>query len=251
MVTPSTLKTVDDGASAPVLEISGVTAGYGRTTVLREVSLSVPRGKVVALLGSNGAGKTTLLRVASGLLRPARGRVALDGRDVTRQAPHERARMGLCLIPEGRSVYRTLSVLENLRLQIPPWEKHTALDEVFTAFPILGERLGQSAGSLSGGQQQMLALARAYLCNPSVVLLDEVSMGLSPRVVDEIFASLKTLAATGVALLLVEQYVNRALDMADDVVLLNKGAVSYSGSASGVDEDEVMRGYLGQDGAFS
>jgi branched-chain amino acid transport system ATP-binding protein len=229
------------------LVLRNVTAGYGRTTVLRDVSLTVPSGRLVALLGPNGAGKTTLLRVASGLLRPAAGEVLLAGENVTRCAPNQRARSGLCLIPEGRGIFRSLTVRDNLRMQVPPWERDTAVDIAVAAFPILGQRLSQVAGSLSGGQQQMLALGRAYLSRPAVVLLDEVSMGLAPRVVDEIFAALASLATTGVALLLVEQYVNRALEMADDVVLLDRGAVTYAGAAGDLDEAAVLRGYLGGD----
>lgn len=228
----------------PALVLRGVDAGYGRTTVLRNVSIEVPQGKIVALLGPNGAGKTTLLRVASGLLRPSGGRVDVHGTDVTRRSAVKRARAGLCHIPEGRGIWRNLSVAENLRLQLPPgasWDVGAALE----AFPILADRLGQTAGTLSGGQQQMLALARAYLAHPSVVLLDEVSMGLAPKIIEEIFEALAQLAASGVALLLVEQYVTRALEMADRVVMMDRGSVSFDGAPSELDEQAVLLGYLG------
>jgi branched-chain amino acid transport system ATP-binding protein len=225
--------------------LSGITAGYGETTVLREVDLVVQPGEVVALLGANGAGKTTLLRVASGLLRTRHGAVEIAGKDQTRRAPSRRARAGLCLIPEGRGIFADLTVRENLRLQIPPWCREKDVTRASEIFPILGERLDQVAGSMSGGEQQMLALARCWLAKPSCVLLDEVSMGLAPRVVDEIFAALNKLAMAGVALLLVEQYVDRALAMADQVQLLDRGSTAFCGPASSLDRDAVMRGYLG------
>ena len=233
-----------------VLQLSNITAGYGRSTVLRDVTVEIPAGSIVALLGPNGAGKTTLLRTAAGLLRPATGTVRLNGAEVTRAAPHHRAKAGLCLIPEGRGIFRNLTVRENLRMQVPPGAKAAAragLDRVLATFPVLRDRLGQTAGTMSGGQQQLLALARCYLTSPRVVLLDEVSMGLAPKVVDEIFAAIVTLAADGVALVLVEQYVNRALELAGSAVLLDRGTVAYAGPSRDLDEAAVLRGYLGVD----
>jgi branched-chain amino acid transport system ATP-binding protein len=249
-VPPVTLGDVtsDDPAIAPVLELVGVSAGYGRMAVLRDVSVTVPKGSVVALLGPNGAGKTTLLRTAAGLLRAMTGTVRVGGDDMTRCAPSQRAKRGLCLIPEGRGVFRALSVRDNLRMQVPPWaEGDDAIDRAVVAFPVLGERMNQLAGSMSGGQQQMLALSRAFVTEPRVVLLDEVSMGLAPRIVDQIFTALRGLSERGVALLLVEQYVSRALEFADVVNMLDRGRISYSGSASGLDEAAVLQGYLGVD----
>jgi branched-chain amino acid transport system ATP-binding protein len=231
----------------PALELVGVSAGYDRSTVLRDVDLTVPAGKIVALLGPNGAGKTTLLRTATGLIKPSTGQVRLAGADVTALAPNRRARAGLCLIPEGRGIFRSLSVQDNLRMQVPTWSSDQSTDRVLELFPVLRTRLSQIAGTMSGGQQQMLALARSYLAEPSVVLLDEVSMGLAPKVVDEIFDTIRNLAATGVALLLVEQYVNRALELADLVVLLNRGTVAFAGRSADLDSEEVLRGYLGVD----
>ncbi len=228
------------------LTVRGVTAGYGHTTVLRDVSLDVPQGKVAALLGPNGAGKTTLLRVVAGLLRPSQGTVLVGRTDVVRLSPHRRARAGLCLIPEGRGIFPALTIRENLLLQIPRWNKAGSIDDALELFPVLGERLGEQAGRLSGGQQQMLALARCVLAKPSVILLDEVSMGLAPIIVDQIFQSLQRLAARGVALLIVEQYVNRALAMADVAYLLNRGTLTYSGPPAGLDEEAVLHGYLGK-----
>jgi branched-chain amino acid transport system ATP-binding protein len=227
------------------IELSTVHAGYGGTSVLRDVSIEVPPSTVVALLGANGAGKTTTLRVAAGLLRPSKGAVSIAGVEVNRRSSHQRARLGVCLIPEGRGIFRSLTVRDNLELQIPPWHKGGAIDPAIEAFPVLGERINQVAGSMSGGQQQMLALSRAFLANPKVVLLDEVSMGLAPIVVDEIFQSLRTLAATGVSLLLVEQYVTRALDMADIAYLMARGDIVWSGPAEDLDEGAVTSAYLG------
>jgi branched-chain amino acid transport system ATP-binding protein len=235
--------TPDNGG---VLELHGVTAGYGRTTVLRDVSLSVPAGQVVALLGPNGAGKTTLLRVASGLLGVDSGEVSLHGNDVTKRKPFQRAKDGLCLVPEGRGIFPNLSVRENLLLQVPPWKKDGSIDAAVEAFPILKERLSQTAGSMSGGQQQMLALSRCFLAEPKVVLLDEVSMGLAPRIIDEIFVALDKLAKAGVSLLLVEQYVSRALKACDHLYLLNRGKITFSGSPKEIDEAELTRRYLGE-----
>ena len=227
-----------------MLELRGIEAGYGEQTVLRDVSLTVQPGTVVAVLGPNGAGKTTLLRVASGLLKPSTGAVLLDGEDVTRTRPYVRARRGLCHIPEGRGIYPTLTVRENLVLHSHKGEEAAALDRAISAFPVLGEKLRQPAGQLSGGQQQMLSLVRAYLTDPKLVLVDEASMGLAPVVIDRIFEFLGQIAVSGTALLIVEQYVNRALALADHVYLLNKGSVAFTGKSQDVGDD-LFAHYLG------
>jgi branched-chain amino acid transport system ATP-binding protein len=227
-----------------MLELRGIEAGYGGHIVLRDVSLSVPPATVVAVLGPNGAGKTTLLKVASGLLRPRRGAVLLAGEDVTRSRPYARARRGLCHIPEGRGVYPTLTVRENLALHARKGQEADALDKALAAFPPLRAKLRQPASQLSGGQQQMLSLSRAYLNNPSLVLVDEASMGLAPVIIDEIFAFLAQIAASGTALLIVEQYVSRALALADTVCLLNKGMVAFAGPAADIGDD-LFAHYLG------
>jgi branched-chain amino acid transport system ATP-binding protein len=228
-----------------VFELCNLTAGYGTTTVLRDVSLVVPAGSVVALLGSNGAGKTTLLRAASGLI-PARGRITLDGKDLSGHSPHDFARAGICHVPEGRGIFRSLTVRDNILLQAGSGSVADAIDRAVSVFPILGQRLGQIAGTLSGGQQQMLALARAYVTQPKVVLLDEVSMGLAPVVVDEIFDFLGRLAGEGTSLLIVEQYVTRALKLSDYVFLLNRGQVGFAGEPAELDVDELFTSYMGR-----
>ncbi|WP_034269062.1 ABC transporter ATP-binding protein [Haloechinothrix halophila] len=228
-----------------MLELTGVSAGYGEAAVLRDVSLWVPPRSVVALLGANGAGKTTLLRVASGLLKPSAGWMSLDGADVTGRAPHVLANRGVCHVPEGRGIFPTLTVRDNLIIQAGDGDADDAVERAVSAFPILGEKLGQLAGSLSGGQQQMLSLSRAYVTDPAYVLLDEVSMGLAPVVVDEIFESLATLAAQGCALLLVEQYVTRALELADYVYLLARGRIEFAGEPGELDAERLMARYMG------
>ena len=228
-----------------MLELRDITAGYQGHTVLWDVTLNVPDHSVVALLGPNGAGKTTLLRVASGVLAPTAGKVVVDGTDVTGRPPDELARMGLCHVPEGRGVFPTLTVRDNLRLQTPDDLDDATLDAVGAVFPRLAERIDQTAGTLSGGEQQMLALAHAYVADPSVVLLDEVSMGLAPTIVDVIFEYLGKLAASGPALLLVEQYVGRALALADYVYVLRKGRVEFAGEPGELGEDAILASYMG------
>jgi branched-chain amino acid transport system ATP-binding protein len=232
-------------SSAQMLELDAVTAGYGDTAVLRDVSLWVPPRSVVALLGANGAGKTTLLRVASGLLKPSSGRLRIEGTDLTGKPPHTLARHGVCHVPEGRGVFPNLTVRDNILLQAGGRGIADAIARAVSAFPILGQKLNQPAGALSGGQQQMLALAHAYVTQPSYVLLDEVSMGLAPVVVDEIFGFLDALAASGCALLLVEQYVTRALELADYVYLITRGRLDFAGEPGELDNAKLMEQYMG------
>jgi branched-chain amino acid transport system ATP-binding protein len=228
-----------------MLELRGITAGYGSHTVLRDVNLVVPDNAVVALLGPNGAGKTTLLRVASGLLKPSAGRILVDGVDATGWPPHRLSQLGVCHVPEGRGIFRALSVKDNIRLQAKNGFEADPTSAVADAFPRLGERLSQRAGTMSGGEQQMLALARAYVAGAKTVLLDEVSMGLAPKIIDEIFEYLHRLAAQGAALLLVEQYVARALELADFVYILNKGRVQFVGESNELGEEQILASYLG------
>ena len=228
-----------------MLELRHVTAGYGGHTVLRDVDVVVPDNAVVALLGPNGAGKTTLLRVASGILGPSAGSLHLDGRDVTGATADELARGGVCHVPEGRGIFPGLTVRDNLRLQAGAGDAD-AIERATVAFPRLGQRLGQTAGTMSGGEQQMLALARAYVGTGRIVLLDEVSMGLAPTIVDEIFVFLRQLADSGASLLLVEQYVSRALELADYVYVLRKGRIELAAEPAELGEADILASYLGE-----
>jgi branched-chain amino acid transport system ATP-binding protein len=228
-----------------MLILEGVSAGYAGVPVLRDVSLVVPSSSVVALLGPNGAGKTTLLRVASGLLRPSSGRVTLDDEDVTGFAPHQLATRGLCHVPEGRGVFGPLSVQDNLVLFSDPGREKEAVERAVEVFPVLGNRLNQAAGTMSGGEQQMLALARAYISGAPVILLDEVSMGLAPVIVDTIFEFLERVAGEGTSLLIVEQYVNKALAIADYAYILGRGRITFAGDSSELVDEDVFHRYLG------
>ena len=230
-----------------MLELERVDAAYdGTVRALRSVSIAVPSASVVALLGANGAGKTTTLRVASGLLKPSAGRLLLDGRDVTGATPHELVALGVCHVPEGRGIFPSLTIQENLALQAVGQDVAAAVERGVSAFPRLGQRLSQVAGTLSGGEQQMLALARAYVQSPRIILLDEVSMGLAPSIVDEIFVFLEVLAQQGASLLIVEQYVSRVLEAADYVYVLNRGEVVFIGEPSELSSEDVFQQYFGQ-----
>jgi branched-chain amino acid transport system ATP-binding protein len=229
-----------------MLELRNIVGGYGQSTVLRDVSLTVPDASVVALLGPNGAGKSTTLRMASGLLRPRAGAVTLDGQDITRLNPYQRTGRGVCHIFEGRGVFPSLTVRENLLMQAPKGKPESEImAQAVEAFPVLGDRRRQIAGTMSGGEQQMLALARAYVTDPRVVLVDEASLGLAPLVVDSIFEFLERIVASGVSLLIVEQYVSRALALAATVYLLYQGEIVYSGPSAGLDEDSIFDLYSG------
>lgn len=227
------------------LELDGLTVAYGDSVAVSDVSLVVPSGRVVALLGPNGAGKTTLLSAVSGLLRPRSGRVLLNGADVTGSSPDRLAHAGLCHITEGRAVFPGLTVADNLRMFAPKVTETSGIERAVDAFPRLGERLGQLAGTLSGGEQQMLALGRAYAQRAPLVMLDEVSMGLAPIIVDEIFEFLDRLATEGHSLLIVEQYVAKALAFADLVYLLVRGRLVYAGEPAEIAGTDIFARYLG------
>jgi len=228
-----------------MLTLDSVTVGYADTTVLRSVDFAVGDGEVVALLGPNGAGKTTLLRTATGFVKPRSGRIAFDGHDVTGHAPYRYSRRGICHLPEGRGIFPSLTVGENLTVQAREVDLKQSLADVTELFPILAKRLGQTAGSLSGGEQQMLALSRAYLTNPKVVLVDEPSLGLAPRIVDRIYEVLARFVARGVSLVVVEQYVQRALALANTVYILSRGEVIHVGQANELAPHEIYQRYLG------
>jgi len=233
----------------PALELRGLFAGYSGSTVLRDVSLRVPPRGVVAVLGPNGAGKTTALRVCSGVVAPSRGAVLVDGEDLSGASPSEFVQKGICCIPDPRGIFRSLTVRENLLLQAPRGEAKKGIDLAVEAFPRLGERLHQTAGTLSGGEQQMLAVSRAYVQEPTVVLLDEVSMGLAPTLVDEIFSFLERLVARGTALVIVEQFIHRALALADTVYVMTRGGLTHLGAADDVDEGQIFNAYAGRNGS--
>jgi branched-chain amino acid transport system ATP-binding protein len=230
------------------LEVTGLRAGYGRSEVLHGVELRVPRGAVVALLGANGAGKTTLLSTIAGLIDATTGSIRFAGTDIGRRPAYQRARAGICLIPEGRGIFRELTVAENLAVQVggPPDD---AVDRLRARFPQLGarlaDRLGQPAGTLSGGEQQMLALARGLLTDPTLVLADELSLGLAPVIVDSIFDALATVREQGASMILVEQYVERALAIADYVCILHKGRIVFVGEPAQCLSSDVFDRYMG------
>jgi branched-chain amino acid transport system ATP-binding protein len=230
------------------LRLDGIAAGYGETAVLRDVSLEVPPGSVVSLLGPNGAGKSTTLGVISGLLRPRAGSVTFGDRDVTHLKPSGRVALGLCHIPDPRGIFGSFTVRENLTLQSAATASPNGVERAVAAFPRLGQRMTQLARTLSGGEQQMLAVARAYVQSPSIVLLDEVSMGLAPNLVDEIFQSLDRLSGDGVTLLIVEQFVHRALAMADRVYVMHRGSIVLEGDASELSEAAIFDAYAGRAG---
>ncbi len=227
------------------LALENITAGYGHATVLRGVNLEVPPSSVVAILGPNGAGKTTLLRVATGTLKPRQGRVIVGDEDVTRRSAHYIARRGFRLVPEGRGIFPSLSVKENLWLASPKGDEKAAIERAVTQLPVLGSRLKQMAASLSGGEQQMLALGQAMAGKPSLLAVDEVSLGLSPAFIDRVYDSLRGFVASGIAVVLVEQYIGRAIEFADNIYLLNRGTVAFHGPASEVEADKLFVQYLG------
>jgi branched-chain amino acid transport system ATP-binding protein len=218
------------------LALEAVDAFYGDSHVLQSVSFRLRAGTLLGLLGRNGAGKTTCMNVAVGLLAPRRGRVSVDGRNVTDAAPEAIAAAGVALVPQGRRIFRSLSVRENLAVAARRGNGTGAaawtLDTVFAAFPRLRERASQTAGYLSGGEQQMLAIGRALMRNPRVLLMDEPSEGLAPQIVAEVMATVRALKARGLSIVLVEQNAKLAFDIADDIVILNSGRVVVDSSAS-------------------
>jgi len=234
-----------------ILELREVEAAYGAIRALHGLSLSVRPGEVVALLGPNGAGKTTTLRVISGLLRPTRGQILYKDQEITGRSPAAIARMGIIHCPEGRHVFKNLTVWENLllgayRLRDRAQERQS-LEWVFGLFPILKERLNQRAGLLSGGQQQMLAIARALMAKPEILLLDEPSLGLAPRVVEEVFEALAQLKAQGLTMLIVEQNAEKALGLADRAYVLEAGRLVLADQTARLREDpQLVRIYLGR-----
>jgi len=233
-----------------VLRIEGLDVAYGGLHALSGLSLGVQAGQFVAIVGPNGAGKTTLFKAVSGIVRPRAGRILFEDADLLAMPPAERAHLGIAHVPEGRQVFRTLSVMENLEMGALPrrgradWSRN--LEQIFTLFPILKERTGQAAGTLSGGEQQMVAIARALMASPRLLLLDETSLGLAPIVVDEIFVAVRRLAAQGLTILVVEQNTALALEVADHGYVLEQGHFAIQGAASSLAADpRVKQAYLG------
>jgi branched-chain amino acid transport system ATP-binding protein len=235
-----------------LLDVRGLRAGYGGIPVVFNVDLHVDEGEVVALLGANGAGKTTTLRAISGMIRTMRGEVAFADERITGRTADQVARRGLVHVPEGRGIFPSLRVEETLRLAasfsgVPRAPAAERIDEVYTTFPRLAERRWQTAGTLSGGEQQMLTLSRALIARPRLLLIDEMSQGLAPTVVAQLFAMVSMLPRRGVSVLLVEQFVGQALNVAGRAYVLEKGAITYAGGAAelAADEDFVRGSYLG------
>ena len=237
-----------------MLQIKNLIAGYGKVRVLHEISISVPKGQLVTLIGSNGAGKTTTLRAVSGMIQPDAGEILLNGVNIAGKPSHEITRLGLAHSPEGRRVFGTLNVTDNLLLGAfprltnmrPKDDIDADLGRMFELFPRLKERRDQLAGTLSGGEQQMLAMARALMLNPEVLLLDEPSMGLAPRLVEEVFATINRLKAAKITMLLVEQFAAAALEVADFGYVLENGRMAGSGPADKLKNDPAVRAaYLG------
>jgi branched-chain amino acid transport system ATP-binding protein len=233
-----------------LLRISGLRAGYGDVEVLHGISLEVNQGEVVALLGANGAGKTTTLRAVSGLLRPSNGEVAFQGRRIDRLPASRIVELGVVQVPEGRKIFPSLTVRENLELgayhrKAKP-HRVESLERVLEMFPVLRERRGQAAGTLSGGEQQMLAIARALMARPALLMLDEPSLGLAPRIVFEIFETIRTIRSRGLTVLLVEQNVQHSLRLADRGYVLENGSLVLAGSgAELLNSEHTKRAYLG------
>jgi branched-chain amino acid transport system ATP-binding protein len=232
----------------PILEVHDLDVSYGSSRALFGVSLAVQPGTVVAVLGANGAGKSTLARTISGLVAPTAGKVYFEGQDVTGLPAHRIRRLGLTYIPEGRGIFPGLSVVDNLRMAVAQERRQDragAIERAIDRFPVLGQRGSQRAGSLSGGEQQMLALARALAVSPKLVIADEMSLGLAPLIAESVFEGLEEARRSGITIVLSEQFVHRALAMADTCVILMRGRVGWSGPASEAGEEVIDR-YLGE-----
>jgi len=232
------------------LQVRDVVSGYGEVQILWGASLKLEKGKLTSLVGSNGVGKTTLLRTVMGLLRPWKGAVTFEGKDITRSSPHARASAGLALVPEGRQLFTDMSVYENLEMgaitgRARPYLQRN-LERVYELFPRIKERRSQKAGTLSGGEQQMLAVARGLMAEPEILMFDELSLGLSPVLVLTLFETLGALKAEGLTMLLVEQNVQMALAVSDYAYVLSEGRIDIQGPAADVRKmEQVRKAYLG------
>jgi branched-chain amino acid transport system ATP-binding protein len=234
-----------------ILKVEDLLASYGRVQVLKDLNLEIGNGEIVCIVGANGAGKSTLLKVISGIVPAAQGKISFEGRDITNKKPEQLVRIGLSHVPEGRQIFGTLTVRQNLLLgayahRINKEEMEKRYQFVFNLFPILQKRLLQKAGTMSGGEQQMLAIGRGLMSQPKLLLLDEPSLGLAPLIVQDIFSIIKDLRAGGLPILLVEQNVAVALEIADRAYIMETGKIVSQGSAKTLlENDEVRKRYLG------
>lgn len=236
----------------PMLEIKAIESYYGKIQALKGITLEVPEGGIVAILGANGAGKSTTLKTISGLIQPRRGQILFQGQAIDKREPHQIVRLGICQVPEGRDIFMGLTVQENLKMGAFTRKNARAiqndLERIYRSFPILKERAKQQAGTLSGGEQQMLAIARGLMSNPKLMLLDEPSLGLAPLMVDEIFRIITEINQEGVTILLVEQNANMALQTARYGYVMETGTVALHDSAENlIKNDYVRKVYLGAD----
>ncbi|UIX29263.1 ABC transporter ATP-binding protein [Streptomyces sp. GQFP] len=249
----STVATYDPAAASESsanggLVLRDLTVTYGTAQALFDVSLEVKGGTTLAVLGVNGAGKSTLGRALSGLVPVSGGRIHFDGADITGLAPHRVSRAGLRYIPEGRGIFPGLSVADNLRqavLQLGKADRKNAIDETFEVFPVLAQRRSQRAGSMSGGEQQMLAMSLSLVAGPRLIIADEMSLGLAPKMVNVVFESLERARSAGITIILIEQFIHRALAFADDCAIFSRGRVTWSGPARTAGK-EVLDSYLGE-----
>ncbi|WP_206811670.1 ABC transporter ATP-binding protein [Paradesulfitobacterium ferrireducens] len=233
-----------------MLKVSNLRVAYGKVNALKGISLEVHRGEVVTLIGSNGAGKSTLLKTISGLVRPKTGSITFEGEEITKASPDAIVGRGIAHVPEGRRIFTNLTVMENLKagayLRKDKEQLQTDYEEMFSLFPILKERKEQMAGTLSGGEQQMLALCRALLSKPKLIILDEPSLGLAPLIVDLVFDVIEKVRQTGITILLVEQNAHLALEIAQRAYVLETGEIKLSGTSESLLKDErVIEAYLG------
>jgi len=234
-----------------VLDVNELEIAYGGIRAVQGISLHVDAGELIALIGANGAGKTTTLNCLAGLIRPTRGQVSLFGQELTQVPPHQRVQRGLALVPEGRGIFSRLTVLENLEMGAYTRKKdgtlQTDIEQIYTLFPRLAERRKQMAGTLSGGEQQMVAIGRAMMSRPKMLLLDEPSMGLAPMLVEQIVATIQTIAKNGVAILLVEQNAHLALQISQRAYVMESGQITLTGDSKSLQQDErVRKAYLGE-----
>jgi branched-chain amino acid transport system ATP-binding protein len=236
-----------------MLAINGLRAGYGKIEVLHDVAMTIEAGQIVTLIGANGAGKTTLLKTISGLIRSSAGTIAFEGQSIARRPPHKIVGLGISHVPEGRAILKRMTVIDNLRMGAyarNDKEIDSDIDKVFERFPALAGRRDQDAGTLSGGEQQMLAIGRALVSRPRLLLLDEPSLGLAPKFVTRIFLTLRELQKEGKTILLVEQNARQALQVADYGYVMERGRIVVSGSGKDLlSKPEVQRTYLGQSAA--